>query len=98
MESYVFTTSYSLFTTHYSPLTIHNFRLYLLFRSKDMNKRWALKDTPDHEEVNSLPASLTIDPTLSTLLIDRGIRNYDEARLFFRPDNRHLHDPFLMAD
>jgi len=63
-----------------------------------MNKRWALKDTPDHEEVNSLAAALNIDPILATLLIHRGIRNYDDARLFFRPDDRHLHDPFLMAD
>jgi len=63
-----------------------------------MNKRWALKDTPDHEEVNSLAAALNIDPILSTMLIQRGIRNYDDARLFFRPDERHLHDPFLMAD
>ncbi len=62
-----------------------------------MNKRWALKDTPDHEEVNSLAAALNIDPILATLLIHRGIRNYDDARLFFRPDDRHLHDPFLMA-
>ena len=62
-----------------------------------MNKRWALKDAPDHEEVNSLAAALNIDPILSTLLIHRGIRNYDDARLFFRPDERHLHDPFLMA-
>jgi len=63
-----------------------------------MNKRWALKDTPDHEEVNSLAAALNIDPILSTLLIHRGIKNFDEARLFFRPDERFLHDPFLMAD
>ncbi len=63
-----------------------------------MNKRWALRDTPDHEEVNSLAAALNIDPILTTLLIHRGIRNYDDARLFFRPDERHLHDPFLMAD
>ena len=62
-----------------------------------MNKRWALRDTPDHEEVNSLSAALNIDPILSTLLLHRGIRNYEDARLFFRPDERHLHDPFLMA-
>ncbi|MDF2431195.1 MAG: single-stranded-DNA-specific exonuclease, partial [Mucilaginibacter sp.] len=35
---------------------------------------------------------------LSRLLIHRGIKDYDNARLFFRPDVRHLHDPFLMAD
>jgi len=63
-----------------------------------MNKRWAIKDDPDHEEVKTLAAALNIDPVLSTLLLRRGIRTFEEARLFFRPDERHLHDPFLMAD
>ena len=62
-----------------------------------MNKQWAVRDNADEEEVRSLAAALSIDPVLSTLLIHRGIKNYDDARLFFRPDNRHLHDPFLMA-
>jgi len=63
-----------------------------------MNKRWAVKDNADEEEINSLAAALSIDVVLSKLLIQRGIRTYEEARLFFRPDERHLHDPFLMAD
>ncbi|HEY8782618.1 MAG TPA: single-stranded-DNA-specific exonuclease RecJ [Mucilaginibacter sp.] len=63
-----------------------------------MNKRWALRDDPDHEEVKTLAAALNIDPVLSALLINRGIRNYEDARLFFRPDELHLNDPFLMAD
>jgi single-stranded-DNA-specific exonuclease len=63
-----------------------------------MNKRWAIRENADEEEVNTLAAALNIDTVLSTLLIHRGIRAYDEARLFFRPDERHLHDPFLMAD
>jgi len=63
-----------------------------------MNKRWAVKDDADEEEINSLAAALNIDAVLSKLLVQRGIKTYDEARLFFRPDERHLHDPFLMAD
>jgi single-stranded-DNA-specific exonuclease len=63
-----------------------------------MNKRWAVRDNADEEEVNKLAAELNIDPVLSTLLIHRGIRTFEEARYFFRPDERHLHDPFLMAD
>jgi len=35
---------------------------------------------------------------LGTLLAHRGIKTYDEARDFFRPDPLHLHDPFLMQD
>ncbi len=62
-----------------------------------MNKRWSLKDNADEGEVKHLSDCLKIDTVLSTLLLQRGIKTYDEARLFFRPDDRHLHDPFLMA-
>ncbi|GAC1309446.1 MAG: single-stranded-DNA-specific exonuclease RecJ [Mucilaginibacter sp.] len=63
-----------------------------------MNKRWAVRDNADEDEVNNLAAALNMDVVLSKLLVQRGIRTYDEARYFFRPDERHLHDPFLMAD
>jgi len=63
-----------------------------------MNKRWAVRDKPDNEDVKKLADELTIDTVLSTLLIHRGIKNYEDARYFFRPDLRHLHDPFLMTD
>lgn len=63
-----------------------------------MNKRWAVKDNAGEEEIKSLAAALSIDAILSQLLIQRGVRTYEEARFFFRPDERHLHDPFLMAD
>jgi single-stranded-DNA-specific exonuclease len=63
-----------------------------------MNKRWAVRDNADEDEVNSLAAALNMDAVLSKMLVQRGIRTYEEARYFFRPDERHLHDPFLMAD
>jgi single-stranded-DNA-specific exonuclease len=63
-----------------------------------MNKRWAIRDKADEQQVNALAEALNIDTVLSTLLINRGIRGYEDARLFFRPDLRHLHDPFLMKD
>ena len=63
-----------------------------------MNKRWAIREMPAIEEINSLAGQLNIDPVLSRLLLQRGINTYDEATYFFRPDQRHLHDPFLMMD
>jgi single-stranded-DNA-specific exonuclease len=63
-----------------------------------MNKRWAVRDNADIELVGKLAVDLNIDPVLSTLLVNRGINTFDEARYFFRPDHRHLHDPFLMKD
>ncbi|MCJ8211288.1 single-stranded-DNA-specific exonuclease RecJ [Mucilaginibacter sp. RS28] len=61
-----------------------------------MQKRWAIREMPDNEDVKKLAAELNIDPVLAALLIQRGIYNFEEARFFFRPDIRHLHDPFLM--
>jgi len=63
-----------------------------------MNKRWAIKENADQEEIRALAAALNIDEVLSALLVNRGINNYEDARLFFRPDELHLHDPFLMTD
>ncbi|HVS91286.1 MAG TPA: single-stranded-DNA-specific exonuclease RecJ [Mucilaginibacter sp.] len=63
-----------------------------------MNKRWAFRERPDNADVKKLADELAVDPVLSTLLVQRGINTFDDARYFFRPDLRHLHDPFLMAD
>jgi len=63
-----------------------------------MNKLWAVRDNADADEAEKLAALLNIDIVLSNLLIHRGIKSYEDAHLFFRPDERHIHDPFLMAD
>jgi single-stranded-DNA-specific exonuclease len=63
-----------------------------------MNKRWAIRENADEESIEALAAALNIDAVLCSLLVNRGITTYEDARLFFRPDERHLHDPFLMAD
>jgi len=63
-----------------------------------MNKRWTIREVPNPGEVTQLAGVLTIDPVLSTLLVHRGIRDFDTAKKFFRPDPLHLHDPFLMQD
>jgi single-stranded-DNA-specific exonuclease len=86
----------------FAHLHIHasaHFSLSLLFKaSKDMNKRWSVRMKPGNADVIKLASELNIDPVLSALLIHRGVTNFDEAKYFFRPDLRHLHDPFLMAD
>jgi single-stranded-DNA-specific exonuclease len=63
-----------------------------------MNKRWAIRTDNNKEVAEQLAAALNIDTVLCQLLVSRGVRTFDEARYFFRPDIRHLHDPFLMAD
>ena len=58
-------------------------------------KRWKIK--PVNEEiVNNLNKSLHIHPALCRILALRGIKDYESSRLFFRPELKHLHDPFLM--
>ena len=57
--------------------------------------------TPSDEELtitNELSKQLNINPVLAQLLAQRGIRTFDEAKDFFRPDLDKLHDPFLMND
>jgi single-stranded-DNA-specific exonuclease len=63
-----------------------------------MQKRWSVREMPDQGNVEKLASELNIDPVLSAILLQRGIGGFEEARFFFRPDIRHLHDPFLMAD
>ncbi len=60
--------------------------------------RWTFKPLPNLETVQQLSKALNIAPSLATLLVQRGITNFEEARQFFRPHYSHLHDPFLMKD
>lgn len=63
-----------------------------------MEKRWKLKDGGDPGTIDQLSRELNISPLLATLLVQRGIRSYEEARRFFRPTLSDLHSPFLMKD
>lgn len=58
--------------------------------------RWNLLPKPNLETVTHLSKALGIDPLLSSLLVQRGITTYDQAKGFFRPSLEELHDPFLM--
>lgn len=60
--------------------------------------RWTLKPKPDLEKVKHLQETLQVDETIATLLAQRGIETYDEAKAFFRPSLKHLYDPYLMKD
>ena len=63
-----------------------------------MEKRWVLKEPPDKETVRRLSQELNIHPKLGSLLVQRGVTTFEEARTFFRPQLTDLHDPFLMKD
>ncbi|MFZ4399139.1 MAG: single-stranded-DNA-specific exonuclease RecJ [Bacteroidales bacterium] len=63
-----------------------------------MEKRWVLKKQGDTKIIADLQQALNIDFHLVNLLVQRGIRTFDEAKSFFRPQLSDLHDPFLMKD
>ncbi|MEH6536726.1 MAG: single-stranded-DNA-specific exonuclease RecJ [Psychroserpens sp.] len=60
--------------------------------------RWTLKPKPDLKTVEALRKALQVDASVATLLIQRGIETYEDAKTFFRPSLADLHDPFLMKD
>lgn len=63
-----------------------------------IEKRWIYKPQPNPATVDELAGSINLVPELATLLAQRGVASFDEAKAFFRSDLAHLHDPFLMAD
>jgi single-stranded-DNA-specific exonuclease len=60
-----------------------------------IQKRWTIKEA-NPEWAQSLYESLKIHPILCRILASRGIRNFQEAKDFFRTDETHLLNPFLM--
>ncbi|MCF6239895.1 MAG: single-stranded-DNA-specific exonuclease RecJ [Bacteroidales bacterium] len=63
-----------------------------------MESNWILKDEGDTATIHKLMQELNVSKPIATMLVQRGINTFDEAKRFFRPDLKHLHDPFLMAD
>ncbi len=63
-----------------------------------MVRNWIIKSQGDEKAVRQLMTELNVSRPVATLLIQRNIRSYEEARAFFRPDLNNLHDPFLMKD
>ena len=60
--------------------------------------RWSPKPAPEAGITSILTAEVTKDPLLSHLLAVRGIEDFISAKAFFRPDLKHLHDPYRMKD
>ena len=62
----------------------------------DLQKRWTLKHIDKEAEAQLCRDLPTVSPAICTLLAARGIKNFEEAKSFFRPQLTDLHDPFLM--
>ncbi|ETN94774.1 single-stranded-DNA-specific exonuclease RecJ [Zhouia amylolytica] len=60
--------------------------------------RWTLKPKPEIAKIKELAQQLNVDTFIATLLLQRGIETFDDAKRFFRPSLNDLHDPFLMKN
>jgi len=60
--------------------------------------RWTIKPKPAEEKIKHLAQALNIEDFVATLLIQRGIETFEQAKQFFRPTLDDLHDPYLMKD
>lgn len=63
-----------------------------------MEKRWTFKETPNPKVVDELKQRINSSHLLTTLLVQRGIHSFEEAKHFFNPNYQDLHNPFLMTD
>ena len=62
-----------------------------------MPKQWEIKEA-DNLSVKKIAQELNVSEIIARLLVLRGINTYEEAKMFFRPKLKYLHDPFLMKN
>ena len=62
-----------------------------------MQKNWNILES-NNAVVSKLSKALNVSEIVSHLLVLRGITTFEEAKLFFRPEISHLHDPLLMKN
>lgn len=63
-----------------------------------MSYRWTAYPKLNDQKVEQLADSINVTPYIATLLLQRGVENYEQAKKFFRPQLTELYDPFLMKD
>jgi single-stranded-DNA-specific exonuclease len=61
-----------------------------------LEKQWKIYSNSNTKAIEELEQQLNVDGIIAKLLVQRNIFNYQEAKDFFRPDLKQLHDPFLM--
>jgi single-stranded-DNA-specific exonuclease len=63
-----------------------------------MEKRWIHKPAPEADKVRHLADALRVNEAIVSLLCQRSVCTFEEARSYFRPDLSLLPDPLLMRD
>jgi single-stranded-DNA-specific exonuclease len=70
----------------------------LRYMEIDMEKRWIYNSVPPLDKVIEFGKVLNLNAHLASILLQRGINDFESAKKFFRPSLEQLHDPFLMKD
>ena len=81
-------------TSHFVSLSVFNWQI----TKTGMDKIWNYKKQGDLNEVKHLSAALNVNMIIARLLVQRGIKTFNEAKAFFRPRLSDLLNPFLMKD
>jgi single-stranded-DNA-specific exonuclease len=63
-----------------------------------MEKRWIRKPAPDPTQVRHLADTLRINEAIISLLCQRSVCSFEEAKAYFRPSLDELPNPMLMRD
>ncbi len=63
-----------------------------------MQKKWVLQAREDNNLIIHISDQLHIPLPLASLLAQRNVKTYNEARAFFKPSLQDIHDPYLMKD
>ena len=60
-------------------------------------KTWSIVKQ-EEELVSKLSEDLSVSNTIAELLVKRGVKDYNSAKDFFRPNLKNTHNPFLMKN
>lgn len=52
--------------------------------------RWNLKSKPEKQKVQNLQNALQVDEIIATLLVQRGIETFEQAKTFFQTHFRRF--------
>lgn len=61
-----------------------------------LEQQWVLNNHHDKERLRKLAEEINVPELIASILFNRGITTFDEAKNFFRAENAPLNDPFLM--
>lgn len=62
-----------------------------------MSKKWRYRDI-DEKKVKEIVEKFNVSELLATVVVNRGIVNDDEIKVFLEPTRNDFHDPYLMPD